>query len=204
MTQEKMMKIAKGLDVAVKIITVVAAIAMVFSVTLTLVNVFGNLDEMLGNEVFITSTVEFGNAEFTFNNSDLSAAETVKKTAVVACVFSVVGFLAFFYGAKLIRKTLASMKIGKPFEPVCSESIKKLAIFVLVYGFVFQIAGFIYSNYMLKAYTANIGGENYGMNLVGVSFNFDLTFIIISGVLFLLCYVFKYGEILQKDSDETL
>ncbi len=104
----------------------------------------------------------------------------------------------------IIRKVLAPMKEGRPFDQGISQMIKKLAWVVLAGGAIVRIGGCITMMIEIKAYDltaffAESAIEGYRLNYV-----VDLNFIITACVLFLLSYVFRYGEELQRESDETL
>lgn len=98
------------------------------------------------------------------------------------------------YGIKSVRNILKPMKKGSPFDTAVSVNLKKL-------GFV-SIAGGIIANAIEL-----IGYHNMAKDYAEVSlmvYKFDVTFLVIAMVLFLLSYIFRYGEELQKQSDETL
>lgn len=105
---------------------------------------------------------------------------------------------------KIVREILQPMTEGKPFHISVSENLKKLAkrgivLCVLVNGM--EIIGT--TMYVLGF---DLAGLLVGEKITHVTYNaeFDLTFLIVAAVLYLLSWIFRYGEELQQLSDETV
>jgi hypothetical protein len=107
-------------------------------------------------------------------------------------------------GMGYIREILQPMKEEKPFDSLISTNVKKLARLCITLGILFNfmklfeqiMVVFVYGlpELLLSEKIAHVGGM----------FSLDLTFLIYWGILHLLSYVFRYGEELQRLSDETL
>ncbi len=108
------------------------------------------------------------------------------------------------YGLMLLRRVLKFMKSGTPFVAECSASIKKIANIILIFGFVRQILDNIlaYMQYQMGTLTTLIGAER--IESITFEWGLDLTFLMFAATIYLLYYIFKYGEVLQQESDETL
>ena len=105
---------------------------------------------------------------------------------------------------KIVREILQPMTEGKPFHISVSENLKKLAkrgivLCILVNGM--EIIGT--TMYVLGF---DLAGLLVGEKITHVTYNaeFDLTFLIVAAVLYLLSWIFRYGEELQQLSDETV
>ena len=105
---------------------------------------------------------------------------------------------------KIVREILQPMTEGKPFHISVSENLKKLAkrglvLCILVTGM--EIIGT--TMYVLGF---DLAGLLVGEKITHVTYNaeFDLTFLIVAAVLYLLSWIFRYGEELQQLSDETV
>ncbi len=98
------------------------------------------------------------------------------------------------YTLRTFRAMLACMKNGQPFDALVADNFHKLGVFTLVADVVSAILKAILAGVM----TAQLAGG------FSVSIRFDLTFLLAAGVLFLLAYIFRYGQQLQQQADETL
>jgi len=107
-------------------------------------------------------------------------------------------------GVGCIREILRPMKEEKPFDSVVSTNLKKLAALSIHLGIFYNII--ILSEQIIAVFVYDLPGLLISEKIthVGGMFHVDLTFLIYWAVLLLLSYVFRYGEELQRLSDETL
>ncbi len=142
-------------------------------------------------------TLELADGAVTFNQDP-----AVLITALLAAGI-VVGIL--WYGLRVIRSILAPMREGRPFDTSVSASLRKLGFVVLFGGVVSQICSMISQRILQNNVQLLMDLFKDGV-VTHVTYNssFDLTFILAALALFLLSYIFRYGEELQKQSDETL
>lgn len=151
-------------------------------------------------------TLKIGTMEFSLNDQavDVKSLElkfimlTQMLSAVVNCVF-----LAII--CKKLKEILHPIKSGEPFMSNVGKNIGKLGNITCVFG-VCSIITQIISVIAVTVFVAN--NENIFKNDYILSYAFewksDLTWIIVSLVLYLIAYVFEYGRELQELSDETL
>lgn len=104
----------------------------------------------------------------------------------------------------ILRGILRPMIHSTPFEGAIVSGLKKLGILALIFGIFQNVANWLSIGMVSRGYDLNrlfVGG-----NITGVTVNYalDLDFLLIAAVLFLLSYVFHYGQELQQLSDETL
>ena len=119
-------------------------------------------------------------------------------------------FLTFLYLIpahfiiKSIRAILSPMKKGEPFHSAVSPHLGKIAKYVCGLGIGLNLQKIISNILLIKAYDLNLLLLSERVPHAEFHFNFDLSFLLVSGILLLLSYVFRYGEELQQLSDETL
>ncbi len=197
---EKMSKIAKTLSVLAKIFAIFCIVGGCIMALCALLFFF------LGESAFVdvTSTLTLGPATFELA-PELVPEVSIVRTQIIIGLLAI-SVLAFFmaYAFKMCRKVLAPMTEQNPFDESVSKNLRKLGIATLVFGIVMPIVSMIAEAVTLYAYKAH---EIFlSDKIVGVEFDFefDLTFIVIACICFMLSYIFKYGTELQAQSDETL
>lgn len=199
MENSKMMKTAAVIDRILKILKGAAAVCSVICL------VFAVLTLFLGEKIVARANlVSLGPLRLTLRDGSLLLNESALKIGLtISLVFAATSLAICIYGIKLIRKVLEPMKEGRPFDKGISETIKKLAWVALIGGAIIQICESITKIAEIKAYDF---AAFFSGTVTGLSFNgmIDCGFIVTACVLFLLSYVFRYGEELQQESDETL
>ncbi len=98
------------------------------------------------------------------------------------------------YTLRTLRAMLVCMKAGRPFEASVADNFHRLGVFTLAAG----AGGAVLNGIITAVLTAQLAGET------SFTLRFDFTFLLAAAVLFLLAYVFRYGEQLQQQADETL
>ena len=111
---------------------------------------------------------------------------------------------ASWFGLRVLRDILGGMKEGTVFAEGISKKIRRLGTTVLIGGGVTEICSKVCSIIEMKAYNWDVilnksvvSGIEYGAQL-------NTWFIIAALVIYFLSFVFRCGERLQKESDETL
>lgn len=102
---------------------------------------------------------------------------------------------------KTVRDILKPMTEGQPFHRAVSKNITRLAWLTLIIGVLYQlmqVATQLLSTVLSAVYVSRVNLH------VQVEPHFDLGFLALTVLLFLLAYIFRYGEELQTLSDETL
>jgi len=129
-----------------------------------------------GTKVYFDTVTETSTFEF----------EKLSMAFVFLAIVCVLSFFSFLCAGFLCK---AFAKCNSPFD---EEVIKKMRLFAisLIPWSVFSMLG----NYMI-AYMS-------GSSKVSLSINIAVVFTIV--VIFALTYIFKYGAVLQQESDETL
>ena len=113
----------------------------------------------------------------------------------------------FLCGAKwlqIVQGILTPMSQGKPFDRSVSDSLRKLSFITLIVGGIGETVNMGLSALELNSVKLDALFNSAFVAGYTVEMNMDMNFLIIFGVLFLMSHIFRYGEELQKLSDETL
>ena len=128
----------------------------------------------------------------------------VKSSIVVMLIATILMCAAVWYCLRVLREILAPMKEGQPFASGISDKVRKLGWTVLVTGAIAEIGGMITNVFELRAYQLEKIVNPALVSDISYDYSFDIWFVFVALIIFFLSYVFRYGEALQKESDETL
>ncbi len=205
---ERLCKTARTLDTVVRIFRTLVIIACVASLIATAV-IGGIL--LFDWEASIIGEAETALVLGTVRLSIAPDFELPIDTLLHHFLVDVVMVLALsvftLIAIKYVRAILLPMTEGEPFRDVVAVNFKKLAWLTIIYGVVrFFLAG-LEAFLVNTLYSDTMHALVNGSYVTAVSFETEsdgLTFLLVAGVLFLLSYVFRYAQELQKLSDETL
>ena len=107
-------------------------------------------------------------------------------------------------GAKLLRGILATMKEGRPFEADASARLRKIAWLTLAGGFLMEVIELLDCIVMTRAFALREIFGSVSVTGVEYSYTMDYSFVWFFCGIWMLSYVFEYGQKLQLESDETL
>lgn len=200
MNNNKMSRIAKNLDIFANVggkIAFAAGIVCILTTFLTLI---------FGSKMFADGalTLDLDFIKFHLNGSAYVNEQFLK---LYVCAATLVGSILCFllsYIFKLFREILSPMKAGRPFENGISEHLKKAGWAVLIGGFLSELVGITARILLIKAYSLH---ELFSSDVIAKTefvFTMNFDFVLLACVIFLLSYIFTYGQALQQDSDETL
>ena len=171
---EKLCKMARRIDLFLKVVQIATAAA-----SLLIASVYG-FGMLTGN--YSTFSLRSGNAY-------------VAVSAPLGWLMFVTCIGVALYGLHIFRRILRPMKEGQPFAESISADMRRLGWLVLIAGGVLSVIGLFGQQRIVVA-----SDETFAMN----THQIDLTFLVVSAILFLFSYIFRYGEELQRLSDETL
>ena len=140
-------------------------------------------------------------------SGDLSAyldLTRVRTCIVVMLIGSILMAAAIWFCLRVLREILAPMKEAQPFAMGIADKVRRLGWTVLVTGAISEIGGMIVSVFELRAYRLEQIMNPELVSEIGYDYSFNIWFILVALIVFFLSYVFRYGEALQKESDETL
>ncbi len=128
----------------------------------------------------------------------------LRTSIIVVLLSGIVGCAAGWLCLRKLRQILVPMKEGRPFEEGTSARIRELALLVLVGGGIAEIGRAVGSVFEIKAYDIPALIAHPAVEDVTFNVSVRLWFLVVALILFFLSWVFRYGEELQRESDETL
>ena len=128
----------------------------------------------------------------------------IKVSIIVMLIGTILVSAATWYGLKVLREILSPMKEGKPFAAGISDKVRKLAWTVLIGGGVAEVGKLISEVSTAQAYQIERLVNPELVESFTYNCSLDLWFVVAALILFFLSYVFRSGEELQKEADETL
>ncbi len=193
---EKLTKTARILDVFAKIL-------FIFCIVSICMIIAANIFMAVAINLPIEDMPKALSLVFDFDDSDFAVIEngqllvTKQQLAIYILTFSItlaISVVILMIGAKLFRRILVPMKEGRPFEEGISAVIKKFGHFVLAATVIRAFIGFLFDTVLIA-----ISAEPEPLP---ITVSLDGIFAAI--LIYLISYIFHYGEELQKQADETL
>lgn len=169
--------------------------------------IFIPLTAILGDKIIAdASTVEFGTLSLALpgNFRDFLDMGSIKLSIIVMLVSALITCAVAWYCLKKLREIMVPMKDGRPFEAGVGSQIRRLAFTVLIGGGIAEVCRTVANAFEVKAYDLS---KLFNPDVVkGISFDYDISlwFVVVALVLLFVSYIFRYGEDLQRESDETL
>lgn len=202
MQHQKMIKMAKVLGkvfgILQRLTVLCAAVAMILLSVFTIVNAV-NPDFIAGADL---GSVHIGALTFAFSGGMMPNAILIYVWIMVVGAIAYIAVLYYVLG--VFRRILKPMADGNPFAPFVSDEIRKLAFSGLAIGVISNLMTFMETLAAVRIFDLSSLLQSSQVQNVSVNFHFDATFVILFFVLLLVSYIFRYGEELQKLSDETL
>ena len=199
---EKLMKTSKTVDTILKVvykIMQVAGIILLVSIGICIIAQF--VDKLPMAEL---TSVSVSDVELTFKEPMLidSSKAVIEMVVTLVVALLVIGITS--YMIKLLRKVLAPMIVGQPFDGTVSKNIKKLGIAVIVNGLAIDIVESVMSS--MAFYMYDIAELIVSDNISKIMVNSELSLdsVLVGVLVIMLSHVFRYGEQLQQQADETL
>lgn len=91
-----------------------------------------------------------------------------------------------------------------PFDVRVADHIKNLAKYILVSGIVFNILEVCRVMYFKQIINFDLLFNSKYVTQIKFDIRFELSFLVFAALIYLLSYIFRYGQELQQLSDETL
>ncbi len=200
-------KTAKTLDTVFKIIKILLAIACITSLAATALIGAALIFDMDMTKIGVSEpALILGEVRLDLAPGfEIPVMDSLFYSLTELAMILVVSLFGFF-AVKCIRGMLAPMTEGEPFRSVVARNLKKLAWLSIVYTavrfFLDGLESFLFGHFFGDTVAKLIEGS--GITHISYDIESDMSFLLVAGVLFLLSYVFRYAEELQKLSDETL
>lgn len=200
MNEKKMMESAKNLDLLTNVFGKLSLVAGCICIVVAI------FTYICGTEMFTNGGITFDLDFIKLYLKDTSYVN-VSKIKMYVCIMSLfAGIVCFmgFYISKNLRKIFSTMKNGRPFEQGVSKHLKTCGWVIFVGGFICELLGVLARILMMNAYTLDQLFNSEVISHMEYVFTIDFNFVLIACALFLLSYIFEYGQMLQIDVDETL
>ncbi len=195
-----------------KITNIIFALALLFAVVQFIVNLVqlgtnqvALLLENPGADSVKVSGIVIGNIHMGFwDEQNLSTPHAIKD-AITEFLANTFGFVMNLFVICTIRKLLKPMTQGQPYDGSVSRTLKKLGIGCILICVVENVF-----NALQIQSTHAVFFEIVERNLIGVvsgiasGYSIQLGYLFIGIVLLVFSLVFRYGEELQVQADETL
>lgn len=196
MTLEKTLKLAGSFLKIARVFVIAIGIIVLFSILL----VKGSNSIVISET---TASVILGNLKVTLNQPQL-AQQILNSNAFPFAILIVASFCIIFYMGlrelgKIVEEALQSSVFGKNI----SKRLIHLAWYVIVGGMI-NILSVIVSALRINSMNLMQIFNPSVVTGIDLQYSYDISFIAVAFVLFLLAKVFAYGAQLQQLSDETL
>ena len=201
MENKKLIRGASVIDRILKIFQGFALAGVIVAV------IFIPLTLIFGEKIVVnSSSVNIGvlNIHLAIDSAEYLDLDHLKMSICIMLAGMILGCAAAWYCLKVLREILAPMKEGTPFAEGISAKIRKLAWAVLIGGGIGEISSKVSSVFELRAYHIEKLLDDSVVKSISYDYKIGLWFIVAALVLFFLSYIFRYGEELQRESDETL
>lgn len=199
---KKLSDVSRRLDGILKVCFWVIAVTCAIVVV-----VFGAfaLIPALTEQITDTWSLTLGNVELVLAEAMNENISFLRAEAFMNVVVVAVSAAFFCYGIKILRKILGCMSEGRPFDGTVSCNLKKMGNLLVVASVVLNVVGCVGCALVYKA--CNLTELLISDTIVAVNTDFylvDAKVLFLGVLVILLSYVFKYGEELQQQADETL
>ena len=199
---EKLMKTSKTVDTILKVVFKILQVAgIIIFVGVGICLVAEALGQLPPAEL---AAVSFGDVELQFTEPQMVDNSFMAFEMGTTMVMALIAITVACYLIKVLRKVLVPMIKGQPFDGTVSENIKKLGIVMIAGGLIMDILEAVGSN--LAFFMYDVSSLFLSENIGKVSINSEISLgSVLAGVLvIMLSHVFRYGEELQQQADETL
>ena len=199
---EKLMKTSKTVDTILKVVYKILQVGgIIIFVGVGICLIAGALGQLPPAEL---TSVSFGDVELIFAEPQIVDNSFMVIEMGTTLVMALLAIAVTCYLIKVLRKVLVPMIAGQPFDGTVSTNIKKLGITIIVSGIIIDLIEVIGSNLAFYMYDISelFLSENIGK--VMINGEIGLGNVLVGVLVIMLSYVFRYGEQLQQQADETL
>lgn len=192
---------AKKLDAVVKVIFWLVLIVSVLSLGMTAWSMYAQRTDPNVNITGLAADFGWLTLNLRCDQPDLAA---VNRYQIIMVALAVVHLPFYCVMLLRVRDILKPLKEQKPFHQTIAKNLKQLALLVIVVMVINIASEFAAYYYAVSTFDLTALLKSEYVTGVTTQFTADLTPLIFSAALWLLSYVFQYGEELQTLSDETL
>ena len=200
MENKKLMKSAAVIDRILKILQGFAIAGVIVAA------IFIPLTAILGEKI-IADASKLNLGVLDLRLADAKAyldMASIKTSIIVMLIGMILTSAAVWYCLRVLREILAPMKEGTPFAAGMAGKVRKLGWTVLIGGFVAEVGHRLSQLFEARAYQIERLLNMEAIASVDYNYSVSLWFVFAALILFFLSYIFRCGEELQKEADETL
>ncbi len=200
---KKMMKTASVLDKVLRVLQAINWAAAVCIVGMVALFVIGSILGW-GNPWEIVSlhlTIKYG--EIILRPGYLTG-RAAWMFGISLTVSAIIAIALLIYVVRTMRHILAPMKEGLPFNSIVSAGFRKIAWLWIFSNVALGILDIVQYRVFTNAYPPELFLNSGIVERVEYDGVFSLGFLLTAAALFLLSYIFSYGQALQQQADETL
>lgn len=199
---EKLMKTSKTVDTILKVVSRILQVAgVIIFVGVGVCLVAELLGKLPAAEL---ASISFSDVKLEFKEPRLVSNTFMVIEMGTTMVMALLAITVTCYLIKVLRKVLAPMIAGQPFDGTVSSNIKKLGIACIAGGLIIDILETFATN--LAFYMFDVASLFLSEDIGRVTVNHEIRLgsVLVGVLVIMLSYVFRYGEELQKQADETL
>lgn len=197
----KLSSIAKKLDAVVKIIYWLVLIVSVLSLGMTCWSIYAQHSDPNLNVTGMAADFGYLTLNLRFDEPDMAA---VNRYQFLVMALAVIHLPLYCVMLRRVRDILKPLKEQQPFHQTMAKNLKKLAVLIILVMVISIASEFVAFHYAVSTFDLPTLLRSEYVTGVKTEFVADLTPLIFSAALWLLSYIFQYGEELQTLSDETL
>lgn len=200
---EKLIRTSRILDKLFKVIRYITVVVGVICIPLLIVSFF--LPESWYADIVGTANTSIWLDTIKLQlNQSIPISGTLKSAVSVILLLAVMGCGVIAYGLQLLRNIIAPMKEGNPFSNAVSCNLRRLGWLIVIGSVVYSVISAISLHFISGLYDLTSLFKEGSVEGIMVNYRYNAAFLIVAALLFLLSYIFRYGEELQRQSDETL
>lgn len=195
-------KIAKTVVITDRILKVLQGFFRAFIIVS---GIFIVLTLILGEKIVADATsLHLDCLQLQLRSNAVPAFSALKGSILMSLAAAIVILAVGLYTLRMLRSTLAPMKEGRPFAAGISAGIRKLAWVSLIGGAIAELCRMLGSIAELRAFNFSSLFNMENVASIQINYNFRLGFVAVFAILLFLSLIFRCGETLQQESDETL
>lgn len=202
---EKLKKLSKVMNVVFKLVLLIAVVRFVMCLVDLGTNGIALLKENQGAEFLKISDFTLGNCRWHFLNGQEIETEYFIKGIILELVEAVFNLIGIVFLVCAFGKLLKPMTQGEPYNGTASKTLRTLGVGCILICIVGNVISYIQATRSAHI-LSEIRRIFMPVTLTGieVEFSISLGYLIIGIMTFVLSLVFRYGEELQVQADETL
>lgn len=194
---------AKIVDIIVRIIFWFFLITRGLSLCISIYSIV--MQAIYSNDIFyISQNLNFGNISLQIGFEDLPNEQHMETYRFIIIGMSIIHLPIYCLMLQSIRKILKPLINQTPFHQTVASNLKKLSILVISVGILNTLSDYIAFHHAATRFDLNALLINENVLSVTTHFSIDWSPLFFAATLFLLSYIFRYGQELQYLADETV